>query len=48
MSLRKVLKGIGVGVVLGVPLLIAAGIALFLFWYLGLVFLSHLGLLRWD
>lgn len=30
MSLRKIAKGLGVGVLLGVPLLISAGIALFL------------------
>lgn len=41
MSIRKVVKSIGVGIVLGVPLLIAAAIALFLATYLSLVFWSH-------
>ena len=42
MSIRKVVKGIGVGIVLGVPRLIAAAIALFLATYLSLVFWGYL------
>ncbi len=42
MSVRKVIKGIGIAVLLGVPLLIAAAIFLFLFTYLFLVFRGYI------
>jgi hypothetical protein len=45
MWLKKIAKGFGVGIILGVPLLIAAAIALFLIFYLGLVVLGYMGLL---
>ncbi len=42
MSVRKVVKGMGIAILLGVPLLIAAAIFLFLFAYLFLVFRGYI------
>lgn len=42
MSIRKVVKGIGIGILLGVPLLISAAILLLLFTYLFLVFRGYI------
>jgi hypothetical protein len=45
MSIRKIAKGIGVGILIGVPLAIAAVIFLSVAFYLALVVYGHLRML---